>query len=40
MGVALFGESFGWHDALGAGLTVYGLDLVVRRRQAVPEAAA
>lgn len=35
MGVAFFGEEFGWQDAVGAGLTVLGLDLVVRRRRIV-----
>lgn len=33
MGVALFGEHIGWHEAAGAGLTILGLDLVVRRRE-------
>ncbi len=32
MGVGLFGEHIGWHEAVGAGLTVVGLDLVIRRR--------
>ncbi len=31
MGVALFGETFGWLELIGAGLTLWGLDLVVRR---------
>jgi drug/metabolite transporter (DMT)-like permease len=35
MGVAFFGEGFGWQNAVGAGLTVLGLDLVVRRRRIV-----
>ncbi|GMQ75136.1 MAG: DMT family transporter [Gammaproteobacteria bacterium] len=35
MGIAFFGEQFSWQDALGAGLTVVGLDLVIRRRRAV-----
>ncbi len=33
MGVGLFGEHIGWHEATGAMLTVLGLDLVVRRRR-------
>ncbi len=33
MGIAFFGEQFGWQDALGAALTVVGLDLVIRRRR-------
>ena len=31
MSIAFFGEGFGWQDAAGAGLTLLGLDLVVRR---------
>ena len=34
IGVALFGEHIAWHEAAGVGLTVLGLDLVVRRRHA------
>ena len=33
MGIAFFGEEFGWQDAVGAGLTVLGLDLVVRHQR-------
>ncbi len=35
MGIAFFGEQFSWQDAAGAGLTVVGLDLVIRRRRAM-----
>ena len=35
MGIAFFGEQFGWQDAVGAALTVVGLDLVIRRPRAV-----
>jgi drug/metabolite transporter (DMT)-like permease len=31
-GVAFFGEHLAWPEAVGAGLTVLGLDLVIRRR--------
>jgi len=34
MGVGLFGEHIGWPEALGAALTVFGLELVIRRRPA------
>ena len=30
MGVGFFGEHIGWQEAVGVGLTVVGLDLVVR----------
>ena len=32
IGVALFGEKFGWIRVLGATLTLFGLGLVTRRR--------
>jgi drug/metabolite transporter (DMT)-like permease len=35
IGIAFIGEEFGWQDAVGAGLTVLGLDLVIRRHRIV-----
>ena len=40
MGVGLFGEHLGWHEVAGAGLTVIGLDFVVRRRRTSSEVSA
>ncbi|MFV2031342.1 MAG: DMT family transporter [Gammaproteobacteria bacterium] len=36
LGAAFFGENFGWPGIIGAGLTILGLDLVVRRGLVAP----
>jgi len=39
IGIALFEEDFGWLDALGATMTVFGIELVIRGRQGARAAS-